>query len=210
MGWERWGTDWGGEIAAPPRRPRKPPAHFERVTFQHTLTRADTAFPEIVDRVREKLADSAANWCETHGYLAGDGSWETAPNTAFETVTMRLTVEIEPRTDGEWPALHRAIAEDKADREAAERSATARLAESADRASSAMARLHDRLDALGAAAAVWSASTPLAAREALRSPLKPSTADETVTSPHPLTTPHPSAATVDGESPGHGSVIGRC
>jgi hypothetical protein len=158
MAWDRWSSPYGGEIARPPRRPRKPPAPFQRVVFQHAVTRAETTYPEIIDRVREKLSGQATVWCDGHGYLPGDCTWETVPNDKFETVTFRLTVEVTPRTDGEWPAIRQALAEDEADRK---------------EATAAKTSVDDRLDALAASVAVWSARTPTDVREALREPLKP-------------------------------------
>jgi hypothetical protein len=163
MAWDRWGgTDWssGGVTGRPVRR--RPPTMYERVVFQHAVTRAETVYPEIVDRVREKLSGQATVWCDGHGYLPGDASWETIPQEKFETVTFRLTVEVTPRTDGEWAAIRQAIAEDEADRK---------------EATAAKTSVDDRLDALAASVAVWSARTPTDVREALREPLKGSTAD---------------------------------
>jgi hypothetical protein len=152
MTWDRWSSGWGGEIATPPRRPRKPPQPFERVVFQHAVTRAETVYPEIIDRVREKLSHQATVWCAGHGYHPGDASWETIPQEKFETVVFRLTVEVTPRTDGEWPAIRAAIAEDEADRAAA---------------STAKTSMDDRLDALAASVAIWTARTPAEVRAAL-------------------------------------------
>jgi hypothetical protein len=140
MGWDRWGDDWGSSTITGRRRRRPAPAHFERVTFQEGLTRSMAERPEVVDKVRERLSYAAEHWCETHGYLATGATWETVPADEFSTVIFRLTAEIAPRTDGEWPAIHEAIRQDQLDRE---------------RATAAKEGVSDRLDALAAAASYW-------------------------------------------------------
>jgi hypothetical protein len=151
-----WSWPPDGGLPSPRRHTRAPEA-IRRYTVKHRLTRTEAERPEIVDRVRDKLVDEVYRWCNGNGYSPNEASWESTMDGAFDTVTLLLTVKLTPRTDGEWPAIRAAIAEDEADRKTA-----AAIQTSVD----------DRLDALGASAAVWAATTPSEVREALRKPLK--------------------------------------
>jgi hypothetical protein len=164
---DRWGSpgwgDDGGAHAHPSPRPRHAkPEPILRRTAQTRLSPAGAALPEAIDHARERLSRDMVRWLDTHGYVVtGDATWETELEDeaigARMGLIIRLTIEMAPRTDGEWPAIHQAIAEDEADRVAAESASTS---------------VDDRLDALRASAAVWAARTPVEAREALRKPEK--------------------------------------
>ena len=152
--------DWDyGRPGSPRRRPRSlrpDPPPTVTVTFHHVLTREFAREVEYVDRARRSLSDSAEHYAETHGMTVVTGHWSTdPPNDAMRTVTIRLEAEMLLRTDGEWAAIHQAIAEDAADRAEAAAGKTA---------------VDDRLDALASAAAVWTARDPRELREALTAP----------------------------------------
>jgi hypothetical protein len=134
--------DWGSP-GSPRRRPRSLSAEPEprRWVGTEQLERHFAHDPEMVNRVRARLVAEGQRYMDTHGYTSAGISWEmTQPSDPMGIYLMRLEVELYPRTDGEWPAIRAAIAEDEADRAEAARDATA---------------VNDRLDALKAAADLW-------------------------------------------------------
>lgn len=148
-----WTRDGFAVTGRSPRRtaPRDP----ETITYtaHEVLTTVAATELSVVDRCRARLAATVETWCNTHGYVVVTSRWANRPpDLATATVEMVLEADLLPRTDGEWPALHQAMAEDAADRQAATEASTA---------------VGDRLDALRGSAAVWSARDPRAVREAL-------------------------------------------
>jgi len=142
-------TDWDyGRPDLGRRRPRRlTPPRFDPVVFTTTeqLEPQHAHDPEMVDRVRDRLVETARRHMDTHGYDSTDINWAmTQPSDPADVYVMRLTVAMVPRTDGQWPAIHAAIAEDEADR-----------AEARAEARSSKATVERRLDALRASADVW-------------------------------------------------------
>jgi len=140
--WDYGRPDLGGPHRRPPYR-AVPEPHVWVGTEQ--LERHFAHDSEMVDRVRVRLIETAQRYMDTHGYTNVGISWEmTQPNDPTGVYLMRLEVEILPRTDGQWPAIHAAIAEDEADR-----------AEARAEARASKATVERRLDALRASADVW-------------------------------------------------------
>ncbi len=111
-------------------------------TAMRQLERHFAHDPAMVDRVRADLVAEAQRHMDTHGLTSSEISWEMSqPSDPLGIYVMRLDMAMVPRTDGEWPAIRAAIAEDEADRAEAAKGATA---------------VNDRLDALQRAAAAWS------------------------------------------------------
>lgn len=124
------------------RRDRQPVEYF---CVQRTLTIVESEDAVIVDRVRSRLVDQVTDWLAATGHLStGPGQWDSVLSDEFATVRIRLTVPVEERTDGEWPAIRAAIAEDEHDRELA-------AAGHGDLSSD----VSDRLDALRGAVDYW-------------------------------------------------------
>jgi hypothetical protein len=80
------------------------------------LTVANSRRPGVVDKAREQLVDRLTRWLSQSGREAWQVNWETTPPDERQTIELRLSAATVHRTDGEWPALHRAMAEDEADR----------------------------------------------------------------------------------------------
>jgi len=110
-----------------------------------TLPRASSSDRESVELAQERLFAQATKHLDDCGYVGAHVHFTTdPPNDATSSVIVRLEVEMLPRDDGEWAAVHQAIAEDEADR------AEAKLAKTA---------VEKRLDALAASSEVWGAHT---------------------------------------------------
>jgi hypothetical protein len=110
-------------------------------TVQCVIDRTAMRDPELLDGARNRLVEQLERMTTTTGYQVAQVRWETDPPVdETDTVMLRLEASCVPRTDGEWPALHAALAEDERDREAAKRSAHG---------------VHDRLDALSLSARYW-------------------------------------------------------
>jgi transposase InsO family protein len=108
----------------------------------------------VVDGAKRALADHLDRHCRANGYAVDPetvhwDSWSVSPDGAMD---IELRVMLVPRTDGEWPSIRQALAEDEADRAAA--------ADAAD-------TVDDRLDALRETVGVWTAKDPPEVREAL-------------------------------------------
>jgi hypothetical protein len=137
--------DWGYH-GTTHRRGRRitPTPDLTPTTFTaiRQLERHFATDPAMVDRVRADLVAEAQRHMDTHGYTSSEISWEmNQPSDPMGVYVMRLDMSMVPRTDGEWPAIRAAIAEDEADRAEAARGAKV---------------VNDRLDALAMAAAAWS------------------------------------------------------
>jgi hypothetical protein len=168
-------TDFDWSYSGPARRSsRRSPyrAQPEPIRWVGTeqLSRECATDHVLVDRVRVKLVDRAQRYMDKYGYTGVNIRWELSPPIdPTGLYLLRLEAEMFPRTDGEWPSIRQAIAEDEADR-----------AELAD----AKSVVGDRLDALATAAAAWSARTPHELREALYGRLR--TADPSSTDGSPV------------------------
>lgn len=98
--------------------------------WQTTLTLDASVSTEHLNAARALLHDRCTRYTTACGYEVHEVSWETHRNRDLVTVTVALVTRLRARTDGEWPALHAAIAEDERDRaEAAEALRAARMAE---------------------------------------------------------------------------------
>jgi hypothetical protein len=69
---------------------------------------------------KERMELVADYWAKEHGYTIRRASWNSSPpvDPAVD-VPMRLECWMEPRLDGEWPAIRQALLEDEEDRRAA-------------------------------------------------------------------------------------------
>jgi hypothetical protein len=142
-GWDRDRRPSAGERERERRDFRR--AHPDLLVRTETVVLSPVALrePKIVDRAREDLVARLQRWCDQTGREVWQVSWSTDPPIDGSMLSaLRLEAATVHRTDGEWPALHRAMAEDEADREAARR----------ERAENPV---HGRLDALRAGAAYW-------------------------------------------------------
>jgi hypothetical protein len=138
--------DWGSSVTGRRRRsPYRAEAEPVMFTAVRQLERHLAHDPEIVDRARADLVAEAQKHMDTYGYTSANISWEMSqPSDPLGIYLMRLDMQMMPRTDGEWPAIRQALAEDEADRAEAAAGRTV---------------VNDRLDALRAAAAAWSSSS---------------------------------------------------
>ena len=86
----------------------QPPGTILR-TVSRRMSAADLADENILTIVRAILIDELNLWADRHGYTRS----VTRESTSIDALT--LTGQMHPRTDGEWPAIHAAIAEDRDD-----------------------------------------------------------------------------------------------
>jgi len=129
------------------RRRRVTPPRVEPKIFTATavIPHASSTDGEAVGLIQERLHAQAVQHLDTYGYVGTQLRFTAdPPMDPTAPVTLRLEVEMLPREDGEWPAIHQAIAEDEADRAEA----------LADKTT-----VEERLDALKASSGVWRAST---------------------------------------------------
>jgi hypothetical protein len=88
---------------------RPPPPGSILRTVSRLVTRATAEDPELLDRVRQELFRELNEFADRCGYTR---------HTTREVLNLdRLTLTglMSPRTDGQWPAIHEAIAEDERD-----------------------------------------------------------------------------------------------
>jgi len=112
-------------------------------TAQIRLDRVLAKDPAALRAAKERLNADVDRYVTTHGYTILSVRPATDPPAGpGDPITLRLEVVLEPRTDGEWPAIRQALEEDEADR------ISAKAARAAD-------PVHGRLDALRDAADVW-------------------------------------------------------
>lgn len=88
-----------------PRRAR-PPGTILR-TVSRKMSAADLADENILVIVRSILVEELNTWADRHGYTRS----ETREMTTVDSLV--LTGMMSPRTDGQWPAIHQAVAEDR-------------------------------------------------------------------------------------------------
>jgi hypothetical protein len=129
------GADWLTVITTPPdgglvrpTSPTSPPRPFLRpdaavpaggmvLVVDGSLTDELAREVEVVEAFKDRMERTAEIWADRHGYTIARGSWSTLPPVdRLVTVPLRLECFLAPRTDGEWPAIHAAVAEDAADR----------------------------------------------------------------------------------------------
>lgn len=112
--------DWGARSTPPRRRRARFAADAEVYVCQVAMRPEATVHEATVDAARAHLVAKAERWTTEHGYTIDDATWETVPPAGpDDNAILRLTCQVTPRMDGEWPAIRAAIAEDIADREAA-------------------------------------------------------------------------------------------
>jgi len=110
---------------------------------QQHLDRVAARDPATLRAAKEKLRVELDLFVNRHGYdviSAREGA--DPPAGPGDPLTLRIEAVLDPRTDGEWPAIRAALEEDEADRVAA-------------RAARAASPVHGRLDALRDAADYW-------------------------------------------------------
>lgn len=146
--------DWGDR-----RRPRhrQPTPTAETWTGRLMLAPETAGDPGLFARCRRELVERAIRYCGTYGYTADQEtvSWQSWVVDETGCTQLELSVELVPRTDGEWSSIHAAIAEDERDR--AEATAAAEI-------------VHDGLDRLRSAREWWLAHPPPKRPEAARAP----------------------------------------
>jgi hypothetical protein len=90
------------------------------------LSRASAERPEVVAKAVDLLLRRIKRWATHNGYLLAGHRTYTVENAATMSVILTVESYLRPRTDGEWPSIHLAIRQDKADREALSRAERAR------------------------------------------------------------------------------------
>ena len=86
-------------------RPRPPGTILRTVTRR--MSAADLADENILVIVRQILLDELQAWADRCGYTRS----ETRESINHDSLT--LTGMMSPRTDGQWPEIHAAVAEDR-------------------------------------------------------------------------------------------------
>jgi len=110
---------------------------------QISLDRKAALDPATVRAAQDRLRKRLDRHVRTCGYRIMSSTINAQPPAGpSDPVILRLTAQLDPRMDGEWPAIRAALEEDEADRVAA------KAARAAD-------PVHGRLDALRAAVAYW-------------------------------------------------------
>lgn len=90
-----------------PRRER-PPGTILR-TVSRRISAADAADPATVDAVRAILLDELNEFADRCGFTRSETREDLRPDMLV------LTGMMSPRTDGQWPEIHQAVADARAD-----------------------------------------------------------------------------------------------
>jgi hypothetical protein len=92
-----------------PRRPQPPGTILRTVTRR--MSRAELEDEMVLAAARCLLLDELTEWADRCGYTRS----VTRESVNHDSLT--LTGMMSPRTDGQWPSIHRAVAEDALDRQ---------------------------------------------------------------------------------------------
>ena len=86
----------------------------------YRITREIARETALVDAAVIRLRERIKRWCKRNGYWLIGYRQEATAEPGLATAVVILTVEGYCRelTDGEWPSIHQAIREDRADLEA--------------------------------------------------------------------------------------------